>query len=220
MNSSVVCWLGDRASRVRARRRVRRPAPVGGGSVMNALLPVLLAMLASRGVSAGQPGESKAGGGLGDILGQVLGGGRSGGGGGGSLGDIIGSVLGRRAGTGGGAGGLGGSSSRCSTLASVSRLARGSERARTCRSRPTQSDRSSARAASRRLLGELASHRSRRRKACRSCFRRWWIESRRGGRCRPSTSWSRASKICNGAWAADDPCHRDALNSRRTTEAP
>jgi len=84
------------------------PASAGGGSIMNALLPVLLAMLASRGVGGSQAAEGKAGGGLGDILGQVLGGGRSGSGGGGSLCDISGSVLGRGAGTGGGAGGLGG----------------------------------------------------------------------------------------------------------------
>jgi uncharacterized protein YidB (DUF937 family) len=46
------------------------PAGAGGASIMMALLPVVLSMLASRG-GAGRAG----GGGLGDILGQVLGGG-------------------------------------------------------------------------------------------------------------------------------------------------
>ena len=42
-------------------------APGGAGSVMMALLPVVLSMLANRG------GGARSGGGLGDILGQVLG---------------------------------------------------------------------------------------------------------------------------------------------------
>ena len=106
------------------------PAPAGGGmsSVLMALLPVVLSMLASRGGGAGQAGPGAGGGGLGDILGQVLGGGaqRGGGGGmgdilgqvlgggaqrgGGGMGDILGQVLGGGAsgGTGGGMGGLGG----------------------------------------------------------------------------------------------------------------
>jgi uncharacterized protein YidB (DUF937 family) len=104
------------------------PAPAGGGmnSVLMALLPVVLSMLASRGGGAGQPAPDAGGGGLGDILGQVLGGGaqRGGGGGmgdilgqvlgggaqrggGGGMGDILGQVLGGGAG-GGGAGGMGG----------------------------------------------------------------------------------------------------------------
>src|SRR5262245_10635210 len=75
-----------------------RTAGAGGQrGVLMALLPVLLSMLANRG--AGQTG-----GGLGDIVGQVLGG-RSGGGGG-NLGDILGGVLGRGATA--EAGGLGG----------------------------------------------------------------------------------------------------------------
>jgi uncharacterized protein YidB (DUF937 family) len=43
-------------------------APAGAGNVMMALLPVVLSMLASRG-----GGARSGGGGLGDILGQVLG---------------------------------------------------------------------------------------------------------------------------------------------------
>jgi uncharacterized protein YidB (DUF937 family) len=93
-------------------RQAPAPAPAGGGmnSVLMALLPVVLSMLASRGGGAGQQPPSRAGGGgLGDILGQVLGGGAQRGGGGG-MGDILGQVLGGGAGGGasGGMGGLGG----------------------------------------------------------------------------------------------------------------
>jgi uncharacterized protein YidB (DUF937 family) len=89
-------------------RQAPAPAPAGGGmnSVLMALLPVVLSMLASRGGGAGQPAPGAEGGGLGDILGQVLGGGAQRGGGGG-MGDILGQVLGGGAG-GGGAGGMGG----------------------------------------------------------------------------------------------------------------
>lgn len=63
---------------------VRRPAGAAGGmgNIMIALLPVVLSMLANRGGRGGQAG----GGGLGDILGQVLGGGAQGRGGGGPRG--------------------------------------------------------------------------------------------------------------------------------------
>jgi uncharacterized protein YidB (DUF937 family) len=83
------------------------PAPAGGGmsSVLMALLPVVLSMLASRGGGTSQGGM---GGGLGDVLGQVLGGGAQRGGGGG-MGDILGQILGGAGGAGGGGtGGLGG----------------------------------------------------------------------------------------------------------------
>jgi uncharacterized protein YidB (DUF937 family) len=87
-----------------------RQAPAGGGmnSVLMALLPVVLSMLASRGGGAGQPAAEAGGGGLGDILGQVLGGGAQRGGGGGGMGDILGQVLGGGAGGGGGSGGMDG----------------------------------------------------------------------------------------------------------------
>jgi uncharacterized protein YidB (DUF937 family) len=83
-----------------------RQAPAGGGmnSVLMALLPVVLSMLASRGGGgAGQPASEAGGGGMGDILGQVLGGGAQRGGGGG-MGDILGQVLGGGAQRGGGGG--------------------------------------------------------------------------------------------------------------------
>jgi len=81
------------------------PAPAGGGmnSVLMALLPVVLSMLASRGGGAGQAAPGAGGGGLGDVLGQVLGGGAQRGGGGG-MGDILGQVLGGGAQRGGGGG--------------------------------------------------------------------------------------------------------------------
>jgi len=119
--------MGDQGGMGGPARQAPAPAPAGGGmnSVLMALLPVVLSMLASRGSGAGQPAPEAGGGGLGDILGQVLGGGaqRGGGGGmgdilgqvlgggaqrggGGGMGDILGQVLG--GGAGGGAGGLGG----------------------------------------------------------------------------------------------------------------
>jgi uncharacterized protein YidB (DUF937 family) len=79
------------------------------GGIMMALLPVVLAMLANRGGGGGgaPAGMSPGGGGLGEILGQVLGGGAPrGGGGGGGMGDILGQILG--GGGGGGGGGMGG----------------------------------------------------------------------------------------------------------------
>lgn len=86
-------------------RQAPAPAPAGGGmnSVLMALLPVVLSMLASRGGGAGQAPPGAGGGGLSDILGQVLGGGAQRGGGGG-MGDILGQVLGGRAQRGGGGG--------------------------------------------------------------------------------------------------------------------
>jgi uncharacterized protein YidB (DUF937 family) len=92
-------------------RRAPAPAQAGAGGmggIMMALLPVVLAMLANRGGGGAQPAGT-GGGGLGDILGQVLGGGGAQRGGGG-MGDILGQVLGGGGGgaAGGGMGGLGG----------------------------------------------------------------------------------------------------------------
>lgn len=79
-----------------------QPAPAGGGlnsGLLAALLPIALAML------RGQPaGAANSGGGLGDVLGNVLGAGGAGGGGG--LGGVLGSVLG--GGSSAGGAGLGG----------------------------------------------------------------------------------------------------------------
>lgn len=69
--------------------------------VLPILAPIVLAYLAKR-FTGGQAGES-SGGGLGDLLGSVLGGGGSGGSGG--LGGVLGGILG--GGSGGSAGGLG-----------------------------------------------------------------------------------------------------------------
>jgi hypothetical protein len=82
-----------------------------GGSILKRMLPVVAAMVMGAlarnmmggGRSAGGQ-QAGAGGGLGDVLGQVLGGGAAAGG----LGGILGSLLGGGAGgAGGGAGGLG-----------------------------------------------------------------------------------------------------------------
>ena len=84
-------------------------ASSGGGlsGTLMALLPIVLSMLANRGGGAQQSGVGASGGGLGDILGQMMGGGAQRGGGG--LGDVLGGMLGGGAqGGGAGAGGLGG----------------------------------------------------------------------------------------------------------------
>lgn len=94
--------------------RAPREAPRGGSGggmsqILMALMPVVLAMLSNRGGAAGHvsPGAS-GGGGLGDVLGQVLGGATRGGAAGGGLGDVLGQVLGGREGGGpAGGGGLG-----------------------------------------------------------------------------------------------------------------
>lgn len=63
------------------------------GSILTALMPVVLSMLASQGTRRGTPGRMSAapgaGGGLGDVLGQVLGGAAGGTGPAGGLGSIL-----------------------------------------------------------------------------------------------------------------------------------
>jgi uncharacterized protein YidB (DUF937 family) len=76
----------------------------GPNAALLALLPIVLSMLANRGASASSGRDAGPAGGLGDILGQMMGGGQRGGGGG--LGDILGQVLGGGGGSGGGLGGL------------------------------------------------------------------------------------------------------------------
>ena len=77
----------------------------GTNAALLALLPIVLSMLANRGASASSSGrDAGPAGGLGDILGQMMGGGQRSGGGG--LGDILGQVLGGGGGSGGGLGGL------------------------------------------------------------------------------------------------------------------
>jgi len=75
----------------------------GPNAALLALLPIVLSMLANRGASASSGRDAGPAGGLGDILGQMRGGGQRGGGG---LGDILGQVLGGGGGSGGGLGGL------------------------------------------------------------------------------------------------------------------
>ena len=85
----------------------QRPQRGAGGpnAALLALLPIVLSMLAKRGAGASSGRDAGPAGGLGDILGQMMGGGQRGGGGGG-LGDILGQVLGGGGGSGGGLGGL------------------------------------------------------------------------------------------------------------------
>ena len=84
----------------------QRPQRNAGGSnaALLALLPIVLSMLANRGASASGARDAGPAGGLGDILGQMMGGGAQSSGGG--LGDILGQVLGGTGGQGGGLGGL------------------------------------------------------------------------------------------------------------------
>lgn len=76
---------GAAPPRTRSRDAVPAGGPSSGGmsSLMAALLPVVLSMLSNRGTTTAPPGRASAGGGLGDILGQVLGGSGSGSGAGG-----------------------------------------------------------------------------------------------------------------------------------------
>ena len=84
----------------------QRPQRNAGGSnaALLALLPIVLSMLANRGASGSGARDAGPAGGLGDILGQMMGGGAQSSGGG--LGDILGQVLGGAGGQGGGLGGL------------------------------------------------------------------------------------------------------------------
>jgi uncharacterized protein YidB (DUF937 family) len=84
-------------------QRPQRGAGSGPNAALLALLPIVLSMLANRGASASSGRDAGPAGGLGDILGQMMGGGQRGAGG---LGDILGQVLGGGAGSGGGLGGL------------------------------------------------------------------------------------------------------------------
>jgi len=73
---------GGAPQRPAAPTNTQQSAGPGMGTIMAALLPVVLAMLQSRGSGAPQANaRASTGGGLGDILGQVLGGGTSSGGG-------------------------------------------------------------------------------------------------------------------------------------------
>ena len=81
--------LGGAAGQTGFGQRQSQASAGGGmGGVMMALLPVVLSMLASRGGGQSRGAMPQGGGGIGDILGQVLGGGQSGGGMGG-LGGLI-----------------------------------------------------------------------------------------------------------------------------------
>jgi len=72
----------------------RAPAGAGGGAggILMALMPIVLGMLSNRGMSGAGPSRMSpepGGGGLADVLGQVLGGGAGGGGAAGGLGGLL-----------------------------------------------------------------------------------------------------------------------------------
>jgi len=95
---------GATSGQVRGLPTQRTQRGAGGPSAaLLALLPIVLSMLANRGASASNARDAGPAGGLGDILGQMMGGGQRGGGG---LGDLLGQVLGGGGGSGGGLGGL------------------------------------------------------------------------------------------------------------------
>lgn len=122
--------VGGAGGMGRQPRQAPAPAQAGAGGmggIMMALLPVVLAMLANRGGGAQQTGMSPGGGGLGDILGQVLGGGASAPrGGGGGMGDILGQILGG-GGAGGGMGGMGGTGGLGGLLEQFQRMGYGEQ---------------------------------------------------------------------------------------------
>jgi uncharacterized protein YidB (DUF937 family) len=87
--------LGGLAGQAMGGRAQGQPTRAGGGGagmnqVLVALLPVVLGMLANRGSRGGTPSYAPgAGGGIADVLGQVLGGGTRGGGAAGGLGGLL-----------------------------------------------------------------------------------------------------------------------------------
>ena len=92
----LLAGLGGQPSAGRSMGQPTNQPQAGGGmnQVMAALLPVVIAMLASRGGGASQTGSgqvtnSTSGGGLADMIGAVLGGSSGGGGGLGGLGAIL-----------------------------------------------------------------------------------------------------------------------------------
>jgi uncharacterized protein YidB (DUF937 family) len=89
--------LGGLAGQGMGGRAPQQPMGARGGSGMSqaivALLPVVLSMLANRGAQGGAPSRGpyvqESGGGIADVLGQVLGGGRGGPAAGGGLGGLL-----------------------------------------------------------------------------------------------------------------------------------
>jgi uncharacterized protein YidB (DUF937 family) len=77
----------------RAQQHPTRAGGAGMSQVLIALMPVVLGMLANRGSRGGSPTQMNyapgSGGGIADVLGQVLGGGAGGGGAAGGLGGLL-----------------------------------------------------------------------------------------------------------------------------------
>lgn len=94
----VIDLLGGLAGQPMGGRAQQQPKPAAAGgagmsSVLVALMPVVLAMLSNRGGQTSAPNQAgygpSAGGGLTDVLGQVLGGAAGGRGGAGGLGGLL-----------------------------------------------------------------------------------------------------------------------------------
>lgn len=84
--------LGQLAKSGQGTRPASQAQSTGGssmGGILMALAPIVLAMLNNNNARAGQANVGASGGGLGDLLGQVLGGGRGGSSGMGGLGDLL-----------------------------------------------------------------------------------------------------------------------------------
>jgi uncharacterized protein YidB (DUF937 family) len=87
--------LGGQATGGRGQQHPTQAGAGGAGTsrVLMALMPIVLGMLANRGLRGGSPNQMNdargTGGGLGDVLGQVLGGGAGRGGAAGGLGGLL-----------------------------------------------------------------------------------------------------------------------------------
>ena len=86
--------LGGLAGQAMGGRAQQQSTQAGGGGtgmrqVLIALMPIVLEMLANRGARGGSPSSTPGAGGIGDVLGQVLGGGSGGRGAAGGLGGLL-----------------------------------------------------------------------------------------------------------------------------------
>ena len=99
--------LGDDADQVAAQLNASEKTPgIDFGKLLPILAPIVMGLIANatKNKSASADGAQSGGGGLGDIIGGLLGGGSSSGGsaGGGGIGDILGGILGGGSSSGGG----------------------------------------------------------------------------------------------------------------------
>ncbi|MFJ4224032.1 DUF937 domain-containing protein [Microbacterium sp. NPDC089695] len=85
----------------------KETAGIDFGKLLPILAPIVMGLIANanKGKKA-DAGQAESGGGIGDVIGGLLGGGKSSGGSGGGIGDILGGVLGGGSSSGGGIGDL------------------------------------------------------------------------------------------------------------------